>query len=115
MKEAEPGRDGELLPERHRRAREDAHDSAGLHRIGGGACLHAADDRVSARRILRLAAPSFLAVAKDVAGPVPVFIGLPELTVAQAPWMKDVPKYLQRLTGVPLDLDRSLLLPRSRG
>lgn len=67
-----------------------------------------------ARRILRLAAPSFVAVAKNLGGPIPVFIGLPELPVAEAPWMADVPDYLQRLTGVPVDLERSLLVPRGR-
>ena len=53
-----------------------------------------------ARRMLRLAAPSFQAVAKDLDGPVPLFIGLPDLTPAEAPWLAHVPAYLQKLTGV---------------
>jgi 3-oxoacyl-[acyl-carrier-protein] synthase I len=67
-----------------------------------------------ARRMLRLAAPSFQAVAKDVEPPVPVFIGLPELTDEQAPWLKYIPDYLQRLTGVRVDRRQSAVVPRGR-
>src|SRR5687767_4181226 len=49
-----------------------------------------------ARRMLRLAAPSFQAVAEDLTQPVRVFVGLPEL--ADAPWLIHVPAYLQILT-----------------
>ena len=67
-----------------------------------------------ARRMLRLAAPSFQAVAKDVGRPVPVFIGLPALTPAEAPWIVHVPAYLQKLTNVPIDLQRSAIVPHGR-
>ena len=67
-----------------------------------------------ARRILRLAAPSFLAVAKDLPGPIPVFIGLPELTHDEAPWLIHVPAYLQILTGVVVDRERSVVVPKGR-
>jgi 3-oxoacyl-[acyl-carrier-protein] synthase-1 len=67
-----------------------------------------------ARRILRLAAPSLLAVAKDLGGPIPVFVGLAELPQSEAPWLNHVPEYLQQLTGVPLDLARSVVVPRGR-
>jgi len=67
-----------------------------------------------ARRILKLAAPSLRAVAKDLDRPVPVFIGLPELTHEEAPWLKHVPEYLQRLTGVRVDRERSVVVPRGR-
>ena len=67
-----------------------------------------------ARRMLRLAAPSFRSVAKDVNLPVPVFIGLPELSPAEAPWLKHVPTYLQKLTGVPIDARRSTVVARGR-
>ena len=67
-----------------------------------------------ARRILRLAAPSFRAVAKDLDRPVAVFIGLPELTHDEAPWLKHVPEYLKRLTGVMVDRERSVVVPRGR-
>src|SRR3989442_7987620 len=67
-----------------------------------------------ARRILKLAAPSLRAVAKDLDLPVPVLIGLPELTHEEAPWLKHVPEYLQRLTGVRVDRERSVVVPRGR-
>ena len=67
-----------------------------------------------ARRMLRLAAPSFEAVAKDVGRPVPVFIGLPALTPKEAPWIVHVPAYLQKLTNVPVDLQRSAIVPHGR-
>src|SRR5688572_9267906 len=67
-----------------------------------------------ARRILRLAAPSFQAVTKDLARAVPVFIGLPELTHEEAPWLTHVPAYLQKLTGVMVDRARSVVVPRGR-
>lgn len=67
-----------------------------------------------ARRMLRLAAPSFQAVAKDIGHPVPVFIGLPELRDADAPWLKHVPAYLQKLTGAPVDRARSVIVPKGR-
>jgi 3-oxoacyl-[acyl-carrier-protein] synthase-1 len=67
-----------------------------------------------ARRMLRLAAPSLLAVAKDPGLPVPLFIGLPELTDEEAPWLKHVPAYLQALTGVAIDRARSVVVPKGR-
>jgi 3-oxoacyl-[acyl-carrier-protein] synthase-1 len=67
-----------------------------------------------ARRMLRLAAPSLQAVAKDVHGPVPIFIGLPELTPKEAPWIVHVPAYLQKLTNVQIDLQRSAIVPHGR-
>ena len=44
-----------------------------------------------ARRMLQLAAPSFQSVAKDIGQPVPLFIGLPELSDTEAPWLKHFP------------------------
>lgn len=67
-----------------------------------------------ARRLLRLAAPSFQAVGKDVGRPVPVFVGLPALTPKEAPWIVHVPAYLQKLTSVPVDLKRSSIVPHGR-
>jgi 3-oxoacyl-[acyl-carrier-protein] synthase-1 len=67
-----------------------------------------------ARRMLRLAAPSFQAVAKDIGRPVPVFIGLPALTPAEAPWIVHMPAYLQKLANVPIDLQRSAIVPHGR-
>jgi 3-oxoacyl-[acyl-carrier-protein] synthase I len=67
-----------------------------------------------ARRMLRLAAPSFQAVAKDIGQPVPLFIGLPELSDTEAPWLKHFPSYLQKLTDVPIDRARSVIVPKGR-
>jgi 3-oxoacyl-[acyl-carrier-protein] synthase-1 len=67
-----------------------------------------------ARRMLRLAAPSFQSVAKDIGSPVPVFIGLPELSDAEAPWLKHFPSYLQKLTDIPVDRARSVIVPKGR-
>jgi 3-oxoacyl-[acyl-carrier-protein] synthase-1 len=67
-----------------------------------------------ARRMLRLAAPSFQSVAKDIGSPVPLFIGLPELSDTEAPWLKHFPSYLQKLTDVPVDRARSVIVPKGR-
>jgi 3-oxoacyl-[acyl-carrier-protein] synthase-1 len=67
-----------------------------------------------ARRMLRLATPSLQAVAKDLDGPVPIFVGLPALTPKEAPWIVHVPAYLQKLTNVPIDLQHSAIVPHGR-
>jgi len=67
-----------------------------------------------ARRLLRLAAPSFQAVGAGLAEPVPVFIGVPDLSQDEAPWLRHIPAYLQQLTQVQIDLDRSAVIPRGR-
>jgi 3-oxoacyl-[acyl-carrier-protein] synthase-1 len=67
-----------------------------------------------ARRMLRLAAPSLAAVAATLEGPVPLFLGLPELPAAETPWINHVPAYLQKLTGVAIDRERSVMLPTGR-
>lgn len=67
-----------------------------------------------ARRILRLAAPSFSAVAANLGGPVAVILGLPPLTPAESPWLMRVPEYLQQLTGIAVDRQRSVTLPSGR-
>jgi 3-oxoacyl-[acyl-carrier-protein] synthase-1 len=67
-----------------------------------------------ARRILRLAIPSFKAVAEGRDAAVPVFIGLPALTDDEAPWIRNVPDHLQLLTGIAVDRARSVMVPRGR-
>jgi len=67
-----------------------------------------------ARRMLRLAAPSLQAIAKDLERPVPVFIGLPELKPAESSWMAHVPAYLQKITGAAIDRERSAVVPHGR-
>jgi 3-oxoacyl-[acyl-carrier-protein] synthase-1 len=67
-----------------------------------------------ARRMLRLAAPSFEVVAKDLGKPVPIFLGLPELNDSEAPWLKHFPAYLQKLAKVDVDQARSVIVPKGR-
>ena len=58
----------------------------------------------------RLAASSFGAVAANLGGPVPLFLGLPHLTPAGSPWLMRVPEYLQKLTGIAVDREALLQL-----
>ena len=67
-----------------------------------------------ARRMLRLAAPSFQAVAKDVGREVALFIGLPQLGAEDAAWVRHVPAYLQMLAGVPVNRARSVVIAEGR-
>jgi 3-oxoacyl-[acyl-carrier-protein] synthase-1 len=67
-----------------------------------------------ARRMLRLAAAPFKAVAAGAAAPVAVFLGLPDVSPDEAPWLKHVPAYLQAMTGVAVDRERSVIVPEGR-
>jgi 3-oxoacyl-[acyl-carrier-protein] synthase-1 len=67
-----------------------------------------------ARRMLRLATPSLTAVLAEAGRPVPVFIGLPDLDAADAPWLAHVPAYLQTQAGIPIDRSRSVVVARGR-
>ena len=67
-----------------------------------------------ARRLLRLAAPSFKTAAEGLATPVRVFLGLPALTADEAPWVRHMPAYLQLMTDVEVDRDRSVVVAQGR-
>jgi 3-oxoacyl-[acyl-carrier-protein] synthase-1 len=67
-----------------------------------------------ARRILRLATPSLKAVAEGLDAEVPLFIGMPALTLEEAPWLSHFPDYLQLLTGIRVDSARSMMVPQGR-
>lgn len=67
-----------------------------------------------AQRMLRLAAPPLKATASELGGPVPVILGMPALSEEAAPWIRHVPAYLQKLTGVQVDGTRSVVLPLGR-
>ena len=67
-----------------------------------------------ARRMLRLAAPPLKAVAANLTGPVVLFVGLPELSADEAPWLKHVPAYLELMTDVVVDRERSVVVPGGR-
>ena len=66
-----------------------------------------------ARRILKIAAPCLAAAAKDLEGPLRIFVGLPELTAGEAPWLRHFPAYLGHLTGLRVD-SQSEVIPAGR-
>ena len=67
-----------------------------------------------ARRMLRLAVPGLRALAAELQTPAPLLIGLPELSEAESPWLRDIPEFLQQLTGAPIDIENSGVIPRGR-
>jgi 3-oxoacyl-[acyl-carrier-protein] synthase-1 len=68
-----------------------------------------------ARRILRLAVPTFRAVRPDAGlEACPVYLGLPEFDPTAAPWVHDFPATLSRLAGVPIDARTSRTYPIGR-
>jgi len=67
-----------------------------------------------ARRMFRLATPALQAVAKRLDGSVPLFIGLPDLKPTEAPWLVHVPAYLEKLTSIRIDRQKSAVVPHGR-
>jgi 3-oxoacyl-[acyl-carrier-protein] synthase-1 len=67
-----------------------------------------------ARRMLRLATPALETVGRGLDGSVPLFIGLPDLKPAEAPWLVHVPAYLEKLTSVRIDRQKSAVVPHGR-
>jgi 3-oxoacyl-[acyl-carrier-protein] synthase-1 len=67
-----------------------------------------------ARRILRLAAASLSAMAPALTAEVPMFIGLPALSLEASPWIPQVPEYLAKITGVRIDLARTGIVAKGR-
>lgn len=67
-----------------------------------------------ARRILRLAAPSFQVVAKDLGREATLYLGLPQFGDEDTRWVRHVPAYLQMLAGVPINRSRSVVIPQGR-
>jgi 3-oxoacyl-[acyl-carrier-protein] synthase-1 len=67
-----------------------------------------------ARRLLGLAVPSLAAVGKDLGGPVPLFLGLPELSPTESPWLVHMPAYLQELTDGVVERVGSAVVPHGR-
>ncbi len=68
-----------------------------------------------ARRMLRLAAPALRAVLADAgAPPVRLYLGLPQLSAAEAPWIKGFALYLGKTAGVVLDAPNSRVVPSGR-
>jgi len=68
-----------------------------------------------ARRMLRLGAPALRSVL-NAAGepPLCLYLGLPQLSLAEAAWMKGFPMYLAKLAGTTLDAPNCRVVPSGR-
>lgn len=68
-----------------------------------------------ARRMLRLAGPALQGLAIDGDAPLRLFLGVPQLSRDEAPWLRHLPRYLQIMSGgVPIDVERSVIFPEGR-
>jgi 3-oxoacyl-[acyl-carrier-protein] synthase-1 len=68
-----------------------------------------------ARRMLRLAAPVFKAVAAEAGdGPQVVFTGLPQVDPAESPWLANFHRLLSQFAAVPINLEASGVIPTGR-
>ena len=68
-----------------------------------------------ARRMLRVGAPALRALAPDPDGkPIRLYLGLPNLSPAEAPWIKGFALQLARLAGTSLDAANSRVVPAGR-
>jgi len=77
--------------------------------------IEAAPLPARARRMLRLGGPTLKRVVEQ-AGPEPLrlYLGLPELPIAEAPWLKAFALQLGKLAGAPIDAPNSRVVPRGR-
>jgi 3-oxoacyl-[acyl-carrier-protein] synthase-1 len=68
-----------------------------------------------ARRMLRLAAPT-LRTLLESAGPAPVrlFLGVPQVAVSEAPWIRGFALHLGKLVGLDIDSPNSRVIPAGR-
>jgi 3-oxoacyl-[acyl-carrier-protein] synthase-1 len=68
-----------------------------------------------ARRMLRLATPTLASLA-EFAGPAPlsVYLGLPQVEPAEAPWLAKFLQQLSKATGIPIDPGTSKIFPNGR-
>jgi 3-oxoacyl-[acyl-carrier-protein] synthase-1 len=68
-----------------------------------------------ARRMLRLAAPTLRTILES-GGPAPVrlYLGLPQLTLSEAPWMKGFALQVGKLAGAEIDAANSRVVPSGR-
>ena len=68
-----------------------------------------------ARRMLRLGAPALRSVVERAgASPVRLYLGLPHLSLEQAPWMKGFSIYLAKAAGIALDVPGCRVVPAGR-
>ena len=68
-----------------------------------------------ARRMLRLAAPALRTLAGS-AGPAParLYLGLPQLAMSEAHWLRAFALHLGKLAGLPIDAPNSRVVPSGR-
>lgn len=68
-----------------------------------------------ARRMLRLGAPALRSILERAGGPpLRLFLGLPQLTLDEAPWMRAFPLYLAKAAGTALDTPGCRVVPSGR-
>jgi 3-oxoacyl-[acyl-carrier-protein] synthase-1 len=68
-----------------------------------------------ARRMLRLAAPTLRTLAEAAGSPpVRLYLGLPQLAVAEAPWIRGFALHIGKLAGVEIDAPNSRVVPTGR-
>lgn len=68
-----------------------------------------------ARRMLRLGAPALKSVLAGAGQPpLRLFLGLPELSLEAAPWMRGFPLYLAQAAGTALDAQHCRVIPAGR-
>jgi 3-oxoacyl-[acyl-carrier-protein] synthase-1 len=68
-----------------------------------------------ARRMLRLGVPALRSVLERAgAPPLRLFLGLPQLTLDEAPWMRGFSLYLAKAAGTALDLPGCRVVPAGR-
>ena len=68
-----------------------------------------------ARRMLRIAAPALRTLVEAAAPPpVRLFLGLPQLALDEAPWIKGFALHLGKLAGMAIDAPNSRVIPGGR-
>jgi 3-oxoacyl-[acyl-carrier-protein] synthase I len=68
-----------------------------------------------ARRMLRLGVPALRAVLQEAGEPpLRLFLGLPQLALGEAPWMRGFSLYLAKAAGAELDVPSCRVVPAGR-
>lgn len=67
-----------------------------------------------ARRLLRLAMPTLQGLGVQANQPVRMFLGLPHFAAGDAPWLNHFLRYIDMLSAVPIDLERSAIVVQGR-
>jgi 3-oxoacyl-[acyl-carrier-protein] synthase I len=68
-----------------------------------------------ARRMLRLAAPTLRTLVESAGStPARLFLGVPQLAVAEAPWIRAFALHLGKVAGLEIDSPNSRVIPAGR-